>query len=102
MPAAQVGSSEGSSLTVCQPAFLKASLRVNRLLARSSPYRWLLLTHSPDCRVEWASQLIPPKVGEVSQALCVDQPARASKPVCWRRTASTPGEKLVPRTATCP
>ena len=97
-----MGSSEGSSLTVCHPALSKASLRVNRLLATSSPYRCVLLTHSPDCRVEWASQLIPPKVGEVSQALCVDQPARASEAVRWRRTASIPGEKLVPRTATCP
>jgi hypothetical protein len=52
--------------------------------------------------VEWASQLIPPKVGEVSQALWLDQPELASEAVPWRRTASTPGEKAVPWTATCP
>jgi hypothetical protein len=73
------GSSEGSSLTVCHPALLKASLRVNRLLARSSPYRWLLLTHSPDCRVEWASQLIPPKV-----ALEPHHPPRTLRPPAYR------------------
>ena len=87
---------------MCHPALWKASLRVNRLLATSWAYRCVLSTHSPDWTVEWASQLIPPKVEDLSQALCVDQPARASKPVRWRRTASTPGEKLVPWTATCP
>ena len=45
------------------------------MLAVSWAYRCVLSTHSPDCRVEWASQLIPPKVGEVSQALWEDQPA---------------------------
>ncbi len=30
--------------------------------------------HSPDCRVEWGSWPIPPKPGEVIQALRVDQP----------------------------
>ena len=90
------------SLTVRQPALPKASVRVNRWLATSSAYRSSVLTHSPDCRVEWASRLIPPKVGEVSQALRVDQPARASEAVLRRRTASTPGEKLVRWTATCP
>ena len=85
-----------------QPALPKASLRVNRLLPTSWAYRCVLLTHSPDCRVEWASWLIPPKLGELSQALCVDQPARASEAVSRRRTASMPGEKVVPWTATCP
>ncbi len=75
MPGIQSRLSVGSSATVCHPALLKASLRVNRWLATSSLYRCWLSTHSPDCRVEWASQLMPPKVGEVTQALCVDQPA---------------------------
>ena len=39
----------------------------------------MVLTHSPDCRVEWASWLTPPKPGEVIQALRVDQPARPSE-----------------------
>src|SRR5262249_11410636 len=92
----------GASLTVRQPALLKASLRVNRRLLTSSAYRWMLLTHSPDCRVECTSQLIPPKLGEVSQALRADHPARASEAARWRRNASTPGERLVPWTATSP
>ena len=92
MPGFQSVLSDGSSATVCHPALPKASLSVNRWLARSSLYRWLLLTHSPDCRVEWASQLIPPKVGEVSQALCVDQPALVSLPFCRCRTESMAGE----------
>ena len=79
-----------------QPALLKASLRVNRRLPMSSAYRCSVLTHSPDCRVEWESWLTPPKPGEVIQALCVDQPVRASEAVLRRRTASTPREKLVP------
>ena len=54
---------------------------MNRRLATSSAYRCSVLTHSPDCRVEWASWLIPPKPGELSQALRVDQPARASEAV---------------------
>ena len=102
MPGGQTGSFSGLSLTVRQPALSKASLRVNRWLATSSAYRSSVLTHSPDCRVEWASWLIPPKPGEVSQALRVDQPARASEAVSWRRAASTPGEKFVPWTAACP
>src|SRR5258706_5906682 len=69
---------EGASLTVRQPALSKASLRVSRRLPTSSAYRCSVSTHSPDCRVEWTSKLSPPRVGEVSQALCVDQPARAS------------------------
>src|SRR5260370_42333273 len=92
----------GSSRAVGQPALSKPSLRVNRLLAVSSAYRCVVSTHSPDCRVECASQLMPPKVGEVSQALRADHPARASEAVRRRTTASMPGEKLVPRTATCP
>ena len=79
-----------------QPALLKASLRVNRRLVTSSAYRCSVLTHRPDCRVEWASWLIPPKPGEVIQALREDQPAWASEAVLRRRTASTPREKLVP------
>ena len=67
---------------------------MNRWLVTRSAYRSSVLTHSPDCRVEWESWLIPPKPGEVSQALCVDQPARASEAVLRRRTASTPREKL--------
>ena len=96
MPGGQATSSSGLSFTVRQPALLKASLRVNRWLAISSSYLRLVLTHSPDCRVEWASWLTPPKPGEVSQALRVDQPARASEAVPRRRTASTPWEKFVP------
>src|ERR1700733_6121903 len=69
-------SSEGSSLTVRQPALSKASLRVNRWLPKSTSYRPSVLTHNPDWRVAWAILLIPPKVGEVSQALWVDQPAQ--------------------------
>ena len=85
-----------------QPALSKALLRVNRWLATSSAYRWMVLIHSPDCREEWASWLIPPKPGEVTQALRVDHQARASEAVLRRRTASTPAEKLVPWTATFP
>src|SRR6202035_5839219 len=98
----QTGSSSGLSLTVRQPALSKASLRVNRRLATRSAYRSSVLTHSPDCRVEWESWLIPPTPGEVIQALRVDQPARASEAVLRCRTVSTPREKLVPWTATCP
>ena len=102
MPGGQTGSFSGLSLTVRQPALSKASLRVNRRLATKSAYRSSVLTHSPDCRVEWASWLIPPKPGEEIQALRVDQSARASEAVLRRRTASMPAEKFVPWTATCP
>ena len=47
-------------------------------------------------------ELTPPEVGEPSQALSVDQPAWVSMLCCWCRTASTPGEKVVPWTATWP
>ena len=33
---------------------------------------------SPDCRVEWASQLMPPKVGDVRNALRDPKPAALS------------------------
>ena len=60
MPGGQATSSSGLSLTVRQPALPKASLRVNRRLPISSSYRSSVSTHSPDCRVEWESWLIPP------------------------------------------
>ena len=66
------GRRTGSSLTVRQPASLNASLSVNRLLATSWLYRCWLSTQSPDCSVECASQLMPPNVGDVSHALCVE------------------------------
>jgi hypothetical protein len=61
--------SDGTSLTVRQPAFLKAPLRVTRLPEVTVSYFCCESIHSPVCRVEWASQLIPPNVGDVRNAL---------------------------------
>ena len=52
--------------------------------------------------MEWASQLMPPNVGEVRNALREEKPAAASSALPASRTASTPGEKDVPWTATWP
>jgi len=61
--------SDGTSLTVCQPAFLKASLRVNLFPAVTWSYFCCESIHCPVCSVEWASQLIPPNVEDVRKAL---------------------------------
>ena len=63
--------------------------------------RWLL-THVPDWSVECASQLMPPKVGEVSQPLRDEKPAARSCSVPASRTVSTCGENDDPWTATFP
>ena len=89
-------------MTVRHPARPKARVSVRRSLARSCWYRRALSTHTPDCRVEWASQLTPPNVGDVSQPLSDEKPAARSPRVPESSTASTPGEKLEPSTATRP
>ena len=56
----------------------------------------------PDCSVECASQLSPPKVDEVRKALREEKPPARSCAVPWSSTASTPGENDEPWTATLP
>jgi hypothetical protein len=60
------------------------------------------LTQTPDCSVECANQLPPPKVDEESQPLREEKPAASSRCVPASRTASILGEKGVPWTATFP
>ena len=52
--------------------------------------------------VECASQLMPPKVGDVSQPLRAEKPALFSCALPFASTRSTPGENEEPWTATCP
>src|SRR6185369_3221610 len=52
-------------------------------------YSSWLSTHRPDCSVPWASQLRPPNVGEVRNALLAEKPACRSWVVPASRTAET-------------
>ena len=58
-------SSAGLTSAVRQPAARNAEARVSRWLATTALYRTWSVIGSPVCSVEWASQLRPPKVGEV-------------------------------------
>ena len=51
----------------------------------------LLSTQRPDCSVEWASQLTPPNVGEVKNALRDENPAAVRALVPSSRTETMPG-----------
>ena len=51
-----------------------------------------MLIHTPDSSVEWASQLPPAYVDEVSQAVRVENPAARSWSYPAESTACTPGE----------
>jgi hypothetical protein len=94
--------SEGTSLTVRQPAFRKAEASVSRVREVTWSYFCWESIHRPLSRVECASQLTPPKVGEVRNALRAENPWEASSASPWRRTASTPGENQESCTATRP
>ena len=52
--------------------------------------------------LECASQLMPPKVGEVRKALREEKPAACSRSVPLSRAAEICGEKEEPWTATLP
>src|SRR4051812_50087963 len=78
------------TLTVRAPAFLNALVRVSRSVETRLRYRCSLLIHSPDSKVEWASQLPPPKVGEVSQPLRAPNPAAFRVAVPSSSTRPTP------------
>src|SRR4051794_33835706 len=56
------------------PAPLTARVRVVRPFFATWSYRHWPLTVTPDCTVECASQLRPPKVGEVTKALREEKP----------------------------
>jgi len=72
------------------------------LVAISWSYRDWVSTQSPDCMVEWASQLTPPNVDDVSHPLRAWKPADASCRSPVASTRSTPAEYEDPCTATWP
>ncbi|GAA3304568.1 hypothetical protein GCM10020295_56020 [Streptomyces cinereospinus] len=74
------------------PVFWNALVRVRWSPEVTVAYRCWLSTHSPDRNVEWPSQLLPPKVEEVSQPLLAAKPASARPSVAVSRVRRTPGE----------
>ena len=88
--------------TARHPARLNARVRVTRSAWTSWSYRRWPSTRIPDCSVECASQLRPPKVGEVRKALREEKPAARSCAVPRSSTASMRGEKDESWTATLP
>jgi hypothetical protein len=52
---------------------------------------WLSI-HRPDRNVEWPSQLLPPKVADVSQPLLAAKPAFVSASALVSSVLLTPGE----------
>ena len=92
---------EGQALgEVAAGAVLKHSRDFN--LTRECVLGSKLSAQTPACRVEWASQLIPPNVDEVRKALRAEKPAALGRAVPLSRSASTFGEKEEPWTVTRP
>ena len=88
--------------TARHPARLNARVSVTRPFFTTWSYRHSPLTVTPDCRVECASQLRPPKVGDVRKALREEKPAARSCAAPRSSTASMRGEKDESWTATLP
>src|SRR5215207_9134110 len=85
--------------TARHPARLNARVRVRWSFLTSWSYRHWPLTRTPDCRVECASQLRPPKVGEVRKALREEKPAARSCASPRSSAASIRGERAESWTA---
>ena len=81
---------------VRQPARLNASAEREAIGADELVVAPWLSAQTPDCRVECASQLMPPKVGELRKPLRAEKPALRSCLFPSASSASTSGRRRSP------